>query len=259
MFFETHAHYTDEAFDGDREALLASMPENGVDHIVIPGYTMEASRMAVELAEKYPFVWAAVGIHPENCGAYDGSELGELRELLHSPRVVAVGEMGLDYYWEENPPREQQKRCAEDMFALAAEFHKPVIFHERNACGDAMELVRAHPEVHGVFHCFGGSPETALELTRLGWYISFTGVLTFKNARKAPEAAAAAPADRLMIETDSPYMAPVPHRGERNSSLFLPEIARALGRARGITMEEAARLTEENAMRFFGIADERIF
>lgn len=255
MYFDTHAHYDDERFDADRDALLASLPGAGVCHVVNPGCDAASSRAAVEIARRHPHVRAAVGIHPEQADSFSVESLREIRDLLPLPEVVAVGEVGLDYYWPENPAPELQKACFRAMLELAREFHKPVIVHERKAGEDAMAIVRQYPDVTGVFHCFGGSPETALELCRRGWYISFTGVLTFKNARRAPEAAAAVPADRIMIETDAPYMAPEPHRGERNCSLFLPEIAAALGAARGISGEEAALLTERNALRFFGLED----
>jgi len=219
----------------------------------VPGCDLVSSRRAVELAEAYPFVWAAVGVHPEQAWVLSDGEMDELRAMLRHPRVVAVGETGLDHYWEENPAPEIQSACLEQMFTLAEETGKPMIFHERSACAQSLEAVRRHPKVRGVFHCFGGSVETAKELVELGWYISFTGVLTFKNARKAPEVAAAVPAERIMIETDAPYMAPVPYRGKRNSSLYLPEIAAALAAARGITPEEAARLTKANALTFFGL------
>ena len=258
MFFDTHAHYDAAEFSEDLHELLSSMPEKGVCGVVVPGCDLVSSRKAVELAETYPFVWAAVGVHPEQAWVLSDGEMDELRELLRHPRVVAVGEIGLDKYWEENPAIEVQLACLEQMFTLAEETGKPVIFHERSACADALAAVRRHPKVHGVFHCFGGSTETAKELTELGWYISFTGVLTFKNARKAPEVAASVPSDRIMIETDAPYMAPVPYRGKRNSSLYLPEIASALAAARGITPEEAAKMTKQNAIRFFGLeCDER--
>lgn len=253
MYFETHAHYDDPAFDADREELLARVYEAGVRHVVVPATDLASSARAVALAERFPFVYAAVGFHPEDAASWTPDALPALRAMLRHEKVVAVGEIGLDRYWDSNPPPEQQETVLEAMFRLAEESGKPVIFHERSALQPSLEAVRRHPTVRGVFHCFSGSPETALELVSLGWYVSFTGVLTFKNARRAPEAAAAVPADRLMIETDSPYMAPVPHRGERNSSLFLPEIAAALGTARGISADEAARLTERNALRFFGL------
>ncbi len=259
MFFDTHAHYDAEEFRDDIDSLLASMPSGGVCGIVVPGCDLASSRRAVELAERYPYVWAAVGYHPEQAVVLTDTEMDALRALLRHPRVVAVGEVGLDAYWPENPAPEVQEQCLEQMFTLAAESGKPVIFHEREACAPSLEAVRRHPEVRGVFHCFSGSVETAKELVERGWYISFTGVLTFKNAKKAPEVAAWLPEDRIMIETDAPYMAPVPYRGKRNSSLYLPEIAAALAKYRGISPEEAAELTKRNAIRFFGLENDPWF
>ena len=237
MLFDTHAHYDAPEFDQDRDALLARLPEQDVSLVVNPGCDPASSRAALELAGRYPFLYAAVGWHPENCAPYDGS-LDGIRELAQAPRTVAIGEIGLDYYWEENPPRELQL---------------PVIVHDREAHADALAVVRAFPGVRGVFHCFSGSAEMARELAELGWMISFTGVLTYKNARRALEAAQAVPMDQIMIETDSPYMAPVPVRGQRNHSGNLCHICQRLAEGRGISFEECARITLENGKRFFSI------
>ena len=176
-----------------------------------------------------------------------------LRELAGDEKVKAIGEIGLDYYWEQNPPKEFQQRVFRDQMALAEELDLPVIVHDREAHGDSLSIVRAFPRVRGVFHCFSGSAEMAKELVKLGWMISFTGVLTYKNARKAVEAAQAVPLERLMIETDSPYMAPVPHRGKRNDSGYLEHICRRLAEIKGISWEDCARITTENGKRFFAI------
>ena len=216
--FDTHAHYDDTQFDPDREALLSALPENGVGLVVNPGCDISTSRQAVALAEQYPHVYAAVGYHPENCGPYVPEELDILRDLARHPKVVAIGEIGLDYYWEENPPRDFQQQVFRAQLQLAQELDLPVIVHDREAHGDSLTIIKEFPAVRGVFHCFSGSAEMAKELVKLGWMVSFTGVLTYKNARKALEAAAAVPLERLMIETDSPYMAPVPKRGTRNDS-----------------------------------------
>ena len=215
MLFDTHAHYDASQFDADRDAVLSALPGQGVGLVVNPGCDLPSSRKAIELAGRYSFVYAAVGVHPEECAGWTDGDVDTLRELASSPKVVAVGEIGLDYYWEENPPRELQKRVFRAQMALAGELGLPVIVHDREAHGDSMDIVRAFPEVRGVFHCFSGSAEMAKELVRLGWMVSFTGVLTYKNARRAVEAAQAVPLDRLMVETDSPYMAPVPHRTGR--------------------------------------------
>ncbi len=255
MFFDTHAHYDAKQFDADRDEVLAALPEAGVGLVIDPGCDLPSSRAALALADRYPHVYAAVGIHPEDCAGYDGEEdLYALRELARHPKCVAIGEIGLDYYWKENPPREFQQKVFCDQLALASEIKKPVIIHDRDAHGDCLEIVKDFPLVRGVFHCFSGSAEMAVELVKLGWMISFTGVLTYPNARKAVEAARAIPMERLMLETDSPYMAPVPHRGKRNDSRNLAHICAVLAEIKGISPEECARITAENGKRFFGIS-----
>ena len=253
MLFDTHAHYDAEQFDPDRHEVLQGLPERGIALAVNPGCDLPSSRMAVELAERYVFLYAAVGYHPENCGPYVPEDLETLRELAGHPKTVAIGEIGLDYYWEENPPKELQQRVFRDQLALAEELDMPVIVHDREAHGDSLAMIRAFPKVRGVFHCFSGSAEMAVELVKLGWMVSFTGVLTYKNARKAVEAARAVPLERIMIETDSPYMAPVPHRGKRNDSGYVRFICEKLAEIKGISFEECAQVTLENGRRFFGI------
>ena len=253
MLFDTHAHYDAEQFDADRSEILSALPGEGVTLAVNPGCDLTSSRMAVELAERYSFLYAAVGYHPENCAPYTPEDLEALRELAGHPKVVAIGEIGLDYYWEENPPREFQRQVFRDHLALAEELGLPVIVHDRGAHGDSLSIIRQFPQVRGVFHCFSGSAEMAAELVKLGWMVSFTGVLTYKNARKAVEAARAVPLERMMIETDSPYMAPVPHRGKRNDSRFLRHICEKLAEIKGVSFAECARVTMENGKRFFQI------
>lgn len=253
MLFDTHAHYDAEEFGRDRDAVLAGLPARGVSLAVNPGCDVPTSRAAVELARSWPFLYAAVGYHPENCAPYDPAELDLFRDWAKDPKVVAVGEIGLDYYWEENPPREHQRRVFRDQMALAEELDLPVIVHDREAHADSLAVVREFPRVRGVFHCFSGSAEMARELVTLGWMISFTGVLTYKNARRAVEAARAVPIDRIMIETDSPYMAPVPHRGERNDSGYVRCVCEKLAELKGLSFEECARITLENGKRFYGI------
>ncbi|MBQ9458491.1 MAG: TatD family hydrolase [Oscillospiraceae bacterium] len=253
MIFDTHAHYDDEQFDEDRDALLASMPENGVGRILDPGCDRESSQKAVALAERFPHVFAAVGWHPENCAPYDSPELDELRRLARHPKVVAIGEIGLDYYWAENPPRDFQQRVFREQLSLAEELGLPVIVHDRDAHADSLAIVREFPGVRGVFHCFSGSVEMARELWKLGWYVGFDGPLTYKNAKKTVEVAAAAPADRILLETDSPYLAPVPLRGTRNDSRSLVHVARRLAEIRGTTAEEIIAQTAENGARLFGM------
>ena len=254
LIFDTHAHYDDERFDADRGGLLASLPEHGVGLVVNPGCDLESSRAATALAETYPHVYAAVGWHPENCGPCRLPEdIDALRELAKHPKTVAIGEIGLDYHWEENP----QKTCQQEVFraqlALAEELGLPAIVHDRDAHADSLAIVREFPNVRGVFHCFSGSVEMARELWALGWYVGFDGPLTYKNARKAVEVAAAAPDERILIETDAPYLSPAPLRGTRNDSRSLRYVAEKLAEVRGTTPERIIELTMENGKRLFGI------
>lgn len=253
MLFDTHAHYDDAQFDADRHALLSSLPSLGVELIVNPGCDLPSSRSAVALAEKYPFLYAAVGYHPENCAPYEPSHLEELRQMAKHPKVKAIGEIGLDYYWPENPPKELQAEVFRAQMALAEELSLPVIIHEREAHADALAIVKEFPKVKGVFHCYSGSVEFAKEVLKCGCMISFTGVVTFKNARRAVEAVAAIPLERLMIETDAPYMAPVPHRGKRNQSDYTFFMAQKIAEIKGLSTEEVIAATTENGKRFFNI------
>ena len=253
LIFDTHAHYDDEAFDADREELLSSMPENGVGLIVDPGCDLDTSRRAVEIAEQYPHVYAAVGWHPENCAPYTRESLDTLRAWAKNPKVVAIGEIGLDYYWEQNPPREFQQEVFRDQLALAQESGLPVIVHDRDAHADCLAIVKEFPQVRGVFHCFSGSVEIAQELIKHGWYLGFDGPLTYKNAKKTVEVAKVVPLDRVLLETDSPYMAPVPVRGTRNDSRNVFHIAAKFAEIRDMSTDEIIALTNENGRRFFGI------
>ena len=253
LLFDTHAHYDSRKFDADRDAVLSGLPDRGVGLVVNPGCDLPSSRKAVELARRYPFVYAAVGVHPEDCAGWEDAQLAQLRALAAQPKVVAIGEIGLDYYWKENPPKELQKEVFRRQLELAAELGLPAIVHDREAHGDCMDLVREYPEVTGVFHCFSGSAEMARELVGRGWMISFTGVLTYPNARKAVEAAQAVPLEKIMIETDSPYMAPVPCRGQRCDSGLVVHICQRLAEIKGVSPEECARITMENGRRFFRI------
>ena len=253
MLFDTHTHFDAEQFDADRDEVLSGLPARGVSLAVNPGCDIPSSRAAIALAEKYPFLYAAIGYHPENCGPYVESDLEIFREMAKNPKVVAIGEIGLDYYWEENPPKEFQQQVFRAQMQLARELDLPVIVHDREAHADSLAIVKEFPDVRGVFHCYSGSVELAKELVKLGWMISFTGVLTYKNARKAVEVAEAIPIEHLMIETDSPYMAPVPHRGKRNDSGYVLHICEKLAEIKGISTEECARITLENGKRFFRI------
>lgn len=253
MLFDTHAHYDDESFDADRDAVLTALPEQGVGLILNPGCDVESSRKAVRYAAAYPHVYAAVGIHPENCGGCTAGDLDAIRALAQQPKTVAIGEIGLDYYWAENPPRDFQQQVLRQQLALARELALPVIIHDREAHADTLAIVRELPGVTGVFHCFSGSPEMARELLKMGWYLGFDGPVTYKNARRAPEVAAVTPLDRMLIETDSPYMTPVPYRGRRNDSGYVHLVAEKLAKWKGVTPEEMARVTTENGKRLFRI------
>ena len=252
MYFDSHAHLDDVRFDGDREEIFATLADHEVGLIMNVGCDLPSSERSVALAERYPFVYAAVGSHPDDADHVDGRLLDRYRALAAHPKVRAIGEIGLDYHYED-VPRAQQIIAFEQQLELAEALDKPVIVHEREAHADAMDIVRRHPDVRGVFHCFSGAKELALWLVERGWYIGFTGVLTFKNARKAVEVAQALPLDRILIETDCPYMAPEPYRGRRNDSRYVPLVAKKLAELRGLTPEEAGRITTENARRLYGI------
>ena len=251
--FDTHAHYDSGAFNSDRLEVLASLPEQGVDLILNPGCELESSRTAVALSEQFPFVYAAVGVHPSDCGAWEDSWLEQLRALAAHPKVKAIGEIGLDYYWKENPPKELQKQVLRRQLELAQELDLPVIIHDREAHQDCLSIVREYPQVRGVYHCYSGSLEDAKVLVKLGWMISFTGVVTYKNARKALEVIDWLPMDRIMIETDSPYLTPEPFRGKRNDSRYLPYVIEKMARWKGVTPEELTEITFANGKRLFGL------
>ena len=251
--FDTHAHYDSGAFNADRLEVLASMPEKGVEKILNPGCEMESSRTAVSLAEKFPFVYAAVGVHPSDCGPWEDGWLEELRTLAAHPKVKAIGEIGLDYYWKDNPPREFQQKVFHAQLELAEQLGLPVIVHDREAHQNCLEVVRAHPNVTGVYHCYSGSLEDAKILVKMGWMLSFTGVVTYKNARKSLEVIRWLPMDRLMIETDSPYLTPEPFRGQRNDSSKVYRVAETVAQVKELDPDEVAEITMETGMRFFGI------
>ncbi len=252
MYFDTHAHYDDEAFDGDRESLLESLPGHGIDMVLNPGCNLKASETAVAFAGRYPHVWAAVGWHPQDADSFDDTSEERIRAWAKQPKVKAIGEIGLDFYYE-TPPRDIQKKVFLRQMELACELKLPVIIHDREAHAECMKVARSFPGVRGVFHCYSGSAEMAREIVALGWYLSFTGVVTFPNARRALEAIDACPADRIMLETDAPYLAPVPMRGKRNDSRTLPLIARAIAGRKGMGTEAFAKIAAENGKRFFGI------
>ena len=255
--FDTHAHYNDDAFDQDREELLDALPAAGVGAVVIPGVDAASSRSALALAETRPWLFAAAGIHPEDCAGCTAADFSAIRDLCREKKVVAIGEIGLDYYWAENPPKEFQQMVFRRQLELALELELPVIVHDREAHGDSLAVVKEFPGVRGVFHCYSGSLEDAKTLIALGWNLSFTGSITYKNAKKAPEVLTWIPEDRFMIETDAPYMLPYPRvKGEkRNDSSRLPRIAAKIAAIRGLTEAEVERISTENGIRFFGLED----
>ena len=253
MLFDTHAHMDDRSFDEDREELLAALPGKGISLLMNPGCSYESSLNAIALAEGYDYIYAAVGSHPDVADEVDEALIEKYRNLCSQhPRVKAIGEIGLDYHYEDIP-RDIQKRAFRLQMELARELQLPVIVHEREAHEDGLKIVDEFPTVKGEFHCYSGSLEMAKELIKRGWYIGFTGVLTFKNARKAIEVASAIPLDRIVIETDCPYMAPVPFRGKRNDPGLVCHMANKLAELRGISPEEAARITLENGKRLYRI------
>ncbi len=253
MLFDTHAHYDDEKFDADRDELLAKMKDAGVGLIVDPASDIASAKKARDIAHAYDFVRFAAGVHPHEAGAAEEGYLEEIRALAADPKCVAVGEIGLDYHYDFSPG-DVQRRVYAGQLELARELDKPVIIHEREAVADNLDILKAHPGARGVVHCYSGSWETAKILLDMGFYLGFTGVVTFKNARRVLEVVEKMPADRMVIETDSPYMAPVPHRGERNSSLFVHLVAEKIAEIRGMSFEDAARITLENGKRLFSLA-----
>ncbi|MBO5079072.1 MAG: TatD family hydrolase [Oscillospiraceae bacterium] len=252
MLFDTHAHLNDRAFQEDRDDLIAALPQQGVGLVMNPGCNLADSRLSVELAEKYPFLYAAVGSHPDSADEVDEGVIAQYRQLCCHEKVKAIGEIGLDYHYEDIP-REIQKKAFILQMELARETGLPVIVHERDAHDDGLQIVKDFPEVSGVFHCYSGSAEMARQLVDLGWYIGFTGVLTFKNARKAVETAQSIPLERIVLETDCPYMAPEPFRGKRNHPGYLYRMAEKLAELRGLEVEEVHAITTENGKRLYNI------
>lgn len=252
MIFDSHAHYDDAAFDTDRDNLLAALPHEGVAGVINAASSVPSARLSLTLAERYPHIWAAVGVHPEAVATMTDDDLVAVEEMAAHPRAVAIGEIGLDYHWEDNAPREVQITRFEQQLALANRLSLPVIVHDRDAHEDTLRLLQKH-RPRGVLHCFSGSVEMMREVVALGMYIGLGGAVTFKNAKKPVAVAAAVPLDRLLLETDAPYMAPVPCRGKRCDSRMIAHTAAVIAEVRGITPDELLAVTADNANRLFSL------
>lgn len=252
MIFDTHAHYDDEAFDEDRDELLKSLTEHRIEAVVNIGSDLAGVEATLQLTKQYPHVYGAAGIHPGSTQELNEETFGWLRNAAMDPQIVAVGEIGLDYYWEE-PEHEIQKKWFERQLELAREVRRPVVIHSRDAAKDTLDIMRAHKseEIGGVIHCFSYGKEMAREYLNMGFYLGIGGVVTFTNAKKLKEVVAYAPLDRLVLETDCPYLAPVPNRGKRNSSLNLPYVVDAISEIKGISSEEVLRATNRNAKQLY--------
>ena len=253
MIFETHAHYDDEQFDEDREQLLAGLQEAGIETVVNVGATLEGCLSTIRLAEQYPFIYAAVGVHPDEVGTLDEEKFSWLKEKLSHEKVVAVGEIGFDYYWDQES-HEVQKKWFLRQLEAAREAGLPVIIHSREAAADTLEMMKEYgQDLKGIIHCYSYSVEHAREYVKMGYLLVIGGVVTFKNARKLKEVVEEIPLEALVLETDCPYLAPVPNRGKRNSSLNLPLIAEEIAAIKQISCEEVITQTRENARKLFGV------
>ncbi len=253
MLFDTHAHFDDEQFDKDRQNVIESLKNFNVRYVTNVGADIETSRKAVEIANNYDFAYATAGIHPGSVDEVEESDVEIIKDIaVNNSKVRAIGEIGLDYHYDGCDPI-RQKLFFKKQLELAKDLNMPVVIHDRDSKGECIKILKEMNVSNGVMHCFSGSKETAEELIKMGFMISFTGVLTFKNARRAVEACRAIPLERLMIETDCPYMAPEPHRGERNFSGYVEFVARKMAEIKGVSYEEIARITTENGLRFYGI------
>lgn len=253
MFFDSHAHYDSSQFNNDREELIDALHREGVDLVCNIGCDLSSSLKSVRLAEKYDWFYATVGTHPSDTDKMTDSDLTMYEMLCRNPKVVAVGEIGLDYYWDNSPRELQQERFRQQM-ELAKKLKMPVVIHDREAHEDCMKIVRDYyRDVRGVFHCYSGELEMAKQLVKMGWYIGMTGVVTYKNARKSVEVVQWIPEDRLLIETDCPYLTPVPNRGKRNDSRNLRYTAEKIAEVRGVDLEYVAEFTTRNAKEFYNI------
>ena len=253
MIFDTHAHYDDGQFDTDREELLGAMEEGGVGTIVDAGSTLESWDKILELTERYPFIYGAIGIHPDEAGTLDEAGMERMAELLDRDKIVAVGEIGLDYYWDKEN-HDVQKHWFIRQLDMAREKQMPVIIHSREAAADTMDIMKQHASgMKAVIHCYSYSAEMAKEYVKMGYYIGVGGVVTFKNAKKLKQVVQEIPLERILLETDCPYLAPVPFRGKRNSSLNLPYVAEAIAELKGTTAEEVIQRTEKNGIELYGL------
>jgi len=246
MIFDSHAHYDDEAFNIDREEVIENLIKNGVVGVLNCGSSMEGAISSVKLADKYDFFYAAVGLHPEYVSNLDDATIEQLEKLCKNNKVKAIGEIGLDYYYEENPAQDVQQEAFRKQMKLAEKLNLPVVIHDRDAHADTLKILKEFPKVKGVVHCFSGSPEFARECLKIGYYIGFTGVITFKNAKKIIEVAREVPLNRMLVETDCPYMAPVPNRGKRNQSDYIRYIAEQLAEIKGISIDKILSITKDN-------------
>lgn len=254
MVFDTHAHYDSGAFHGERMSLLADMPNQGVALILNPGCDIPSSETAVSLARQFPHVYAAVGVHPGDCANLSDTWLSQLETLVKSEgKVRAIGEIGLDYHWKDNPPPAHQKSVFRQQMQLAQKLCLPVIIHDREAHADCLEIVKEFKDLRGVYHCYSGGVEDAKTLIAMGWMLSFTGVITYTNARRAIEVIEQIPIEHIMIETDAPYLTPVPHRGKRNHSGYVHLVAEKIAQIKGMEKQDVEKITMENGIRFFGI------
>lgn len=254
FIFDSHAHYDDEAFNEDRDKVIEELRSNGIVGVLDCGSSIEGARMSVELSNTYDFFYSAIGIHPEYADKLNEEMLTELKKLSSNPKVKAIGEIGLDYYYEENPKREIQIDAFRKQMMLAQALHLPVVIHDRDAHEDTLNIIKSFPKVEGVIHCFSGSVEFARECLKLGYYIGFTGVITFKNAKKIIGVAKEVPIDRILVETDCPYMAPAPHRGERNRSENIQYVLEKLSEIKEIPVEEISQSTCINIKRLLKLS-----
>lgn len=251
MIIDTHAHYDDSAFDNDRDELLTAISKSNISNIINPGCNIESSKKAQHLSHIYDFIYFAAGIHPEDVNNLPSNWLDQISNIVTDNKCVAIGEIGLDYYWVQNN-KELQKEIFIKQLELAEHINKPVIIHDREAHGDSLEIIKKH-SIKGVFHCFSGSVEMAKELINLGWYLGFDGPITYKNAKKSIDVLQFCPLDRLLIETDSPYLSPVPLRGTRNDSRSLTYVIEKISSLKEITIDEVINITNNNAKALFSI------